>query len=64
MLVLKYLRTQFKYSHSLLATLAHLTSNEIALIESGRLKPSPHQLNALARALEVSARRSSSNRRN
>ena len=52
--VLKYLRTESDFTHRHLATLSGLTSSEISLIESGRLKPSQGQLERLAKALHVS----------
>ena len=54
MLVIKYLRTEFNYTHRHLATLSGLNTAEISLIENGRLRPSPPQLEKLAQALEVS----------
>ncbi len=53
MLQLTVLRQQRRWSQAELARRAGLHNSTVCLVESGRLRPYPRQLTALAEALEV-----------
>jgi transcriptional regulator with XRE-family HTH domain len=53
LLLAKYRRYELGLSASAVAIRAGMTQPEVTLIENGRLKPSPAQLEKLARALGV-----------
>jgi transcriptional regulator with XRE-family HTH domain len=51
--LLKHIRIRLDLSARELGTLAGVHQPLVSLIESGRLRPTPEQLDALARALHV-----------
>ena len=52
--VLKFLRTEHNFTHKHVALITDLTSAEVSLIETGRLRPTSQQLEKLAKAFRVS----------